>query len=253
MTGTYELPQDFASYDAGTVLREVSLAEARSWECNRCGGCCNGLSDAVRKDPETGFPLFTWGSTYPEDRYRARYGRELLIPLVRTDGGVGPGEDFERDADGKPYTAFVCSMLMLPTADEPASCQIYEGGNPAALETLRPRNCGEFPVFGLDVDATILEGRGFIPHTGALPECTWYGIRVVGPWKEGERDPAGTWSERWAKQQRGEEVPRLLSTDETGPLIARLLERRATVDGSIPRTEVLDRGVPPLANVDPAD
>lgn len=220
MTAEYTLPQDFAAYDAGSILREVSLTEARSWECNRCGDCCNGLADDVKKDPETGFPLFTWGSRYPEDRYRARYGRELLIPLVRTDGGVGPGQDFERDADGKPYTAFVCSFLELPTDTEPAGCGLYHGGNPADLSTLRPRNCGEFPVFGLDVDAVILEGRGYVPHTGALPRCTWYGIRVVGPWKDGERDPGGVWRERWEKQQRGEEVPRLLSTDETGRLVA---------------------------------
>ena len=234
----YVLPQDFAGYQAGDVLREITLAEARELECNRCGACCNGLSPDVRKDPETGFPLFTWGSKYPEDRYRARYGRELLIPLVRTDGGIGPGDDFERDADDKPYTAFVCSFLELPTDTEPAACGLYAGANPHDLSTLRPRNCGEFPVFGLDVDAVVLDGRGYIPHTGALPRCTWYGIRVVGPWREGpKRDPRGYWRERWERQQRGEEVDRLRDVSELGPEIHALLARRATIDGSEPRPD----------------
>lgn len=251
---TYVLPKAFAGYEAGDVLREVTLTEAREMECNRCGDCCNGLAEGVRKDPETGFPLFTWGSRYPEDRYRARYGRELLIPLVRTDGGVGPGEDFERDADGKPYTAFVCSFLTLPTDDEPAACGLYQGANPHDLSTLRPRNCGEFPVFGLDVDATILDGNGFVPATGALPRCTWYGLRVVGPWREGEkRDPGGAWRERWERQQRGELVAELLPVDKLGPEIEALLARRATTDGSTPRPDVHARGVPPRADMDPAD
>lgn len=233
---SYVLPQDFAAYDAGDVLREITLTEARALECNRCGDCCNGLAEGVKKDPETGFPLFTWGSKYPEDRYRARYGRELLIPLVRTDGGVGPGEDFERDADGKPYTAFVCSFLELPTDTEPAACGLYHGADPKNLATIRPRNCGEFPVFSLDVDATILDGHGFVPATGALPRCTWYGLRVVGPWREGDRDPTGYWRERWERQQRGEEVDRLLDVAELAPVIGALLARRATTDGSTPRT-----------------
>lgn len=33
----YVLPTPSAGYEAGTELREVTLAEARSWDCNRCG------------------------------------------------------------------------------------------------------------------------------------------------------------------------------------------------------------------------
>ena len=33
----FVLPKDFLGYEAGTELRDVTLEEARSMECNRCG------------------------------------------------------------------------------------------------------------------------------------------------------------------------------------------------------------------------
>ena len=57
---TYELPIAALGYEAGTALRDVTLAEARSWQCNRCGDCCDGSREHVRKDEATGLPLFVW-------------------------------------------------------------------------------------------------------------------------------------------------------------------------------------------------
>jgi hypothetical protein len=198
---TYTLPRPFAGYDAGTALRDVTLTEARALECNRCGDCCNGLSDSVKRDEATGFPLFTWGSEFPEDLYAGRYGRPLLTPLVMGDGGIVPGERFDEDADGKPYTAFQCAFLETTDQDE-TTCGLYgKDHDPADLATLRQRNCGEFPVFGLDVAGTIVDGNAFVPPTGALPRCTWHGIRVVGPFQE-----TPYWRDRWEQQQNGDPV-----------------------------------------------
>lgn len=205
----YVLAKDAFGYPAGTPLMDVTLAEARSMECNRCGDCCNGLRDGVQKDEQTGFPLFQWGSNAPDDGYESRFGKRMLVPLVRGDGGVVEGDDWEVDEDGKRYTAFRCAFLMeFPEGTVPeTSCQLYDAYDKAAdiapADVTRPLNCGSFPVFGLEVDDSIIDGHAFVPPTGPLPRCTWHGIRVVGPWKN---EPY--WRERWKAQQearRGEE------------------------------------------------
>lgn len=227
---SYILEKDFLGYDKGTPLTEVTLAEARAMECNRCGDCCNGLNPDVKKDEATGLPLFTWGSNFPQDLYNARFGQPLLVPIILGDGGPEFGESFELDADNKPYTCFSCSFHRQDSPDS-STCELVERfgeGNPKDLSTIRPRNCGEFPVFGGNVDATIIDGHSFVPPTGAHPRCTWYGIRVTGPWKN-----TPYWKERWEKQQNGEEVeemPRLKPE-----ILQALLERRATIDGSQPK------------------
>lgn len=193
---SFTLTKDFLGYEQGTVLRDVTLAEARSWECNRCGDCCNGLSEYVKKDEATGLPLFVWGSNAPEDLYQERYGKRLLQPIVMADGGPDIGEDFEVDEDGKPYTSFKCSFL-CDEDKEKTSCGLYGlDKDPKDLSTIRPRNCGEFPIFGLDVDAAIIDGNPYVPPTGSLPRCTWHGIRIVGPWKNEDN-----WIARWNEQQ----------------------------------------------------
>lgn len=229
----YILDRPFAGYDAGTVLRNVTLAEARAIECNRCGDCCNGLRDGVKKDEASGMPLFEWGSKFPQDRYRERYGKELLLPIVRGDGGPDIGDDFEMAVvNGKlrPFTAFKCSFLIEHEAgaEYETTCELkanYPDPDPKRLEQIRPRNCGEFPVFGLDVDATIIDGNSFVPPTGALPRCSWHGIRVTGPWK-----PTVYWRDRWERQQVGLPVEEALAVDPA--IIDALLARRETIDGS---------------------
>lgn len=200
----YILPEESYGYPAGFPLLDVPLREARALECNRCGDCCNGLSDGVTKDEATGLPKFVWGSNAPDDLYEERFGKKLLQPIVMGDGGIELGDAFEIDADGKPYTAFQCSMWRAPEEEGGcSSCALYGmDTNPNDLSTIRPRNCGEFPVFGLIIDTEIIDGHPCILPTAALPRCTWYGIRVVGPWKNED-----AWRERWEKQQELREQP----------------------------------------------
>ena len=232
----YVLPKAFLGYEEGFPLRNVSLKEARSWECNRCGDCCSGLREGVKKDEGTGLPLLVWGSKFPEDLYEARYhGQRLIIPIVLGDGGPDLGEAFEIDSTGKPYTAFACSFLEEASAAEieagipETTCGLIKEhgeGDPADISTIRPRNCGEFPVFGRDIDASLIDGNPFVPPTGALPRCVWYGIRITGPWKD-----TPYWRERWNSQQRGEPVAPSIAPDPQ--FIEQLLARRETVDGSV--------------------
>lgn len=207
----YKLPVAAHGYEAGTELRDVSLREARAMECNRCGDCCNGLSPHVKKDEVTGLPLFTWGTKFPEDLYEKRYGKKLLQPIGFLDdssempyqGEIGIVDKFEEDANDKPYTCFTCSYHRQDTP-ESSTCvlrELYGDGNPNDISEIRPLNCGEFPVFGTAVDDALVGGHTFVPATGALPRCTWHGLRIVGPWKD-----TPYWRDRWSKQQRGEEV-----------------------------------------------
>ena len=151
--------------------------------CNQCGDCCDGSRPGVLTDDRTGLPRIVWGSEFPADRYASRFGQPLLIPLVRGDGQLVDGDDFERDDAGVPYTSFRCPML-AETGDPlaPTRCSIWGGRN--HLLEKRPLNCGDFPVFGLVVDDSIIAHGSFVPPTGGLPNCTWHGIRIVGPWKE---------------------------------------------------------------------
>lgn len=224
---SYVLPSDFGGYEKGTALRDVTLREARSWECNRCGGCCAGdlPDDVVKKDEATGLPLSVWGSNAPDDRYEARYGKPLLQPIVLGDGGPQLGDSWEEDADGKPYRAFRCSMFSYEEEEECGSCALYEGADPTDISTLRPRNCGEFPVFGQAVDDTIIAGNAFVPMTGAFPRCTWYGIRVVGPYRSSD-----FWKYRWEAQQRGEAVADMTIPSEFFDLIIGDPERKQRIE-----------------------
>jgi len=249
----YTLEASFQGYDAGTELRDVTLDEARAMECNRCGDCCSGMRPGVKKDGPTGLPLFTWGTKFPEDRYAERYGIPLLNPVVEREGILMVGEDWERDADGKPYTCFSCAFLRehAPSAVPETSCALYGlDEDPEDLSTWRPRNCGDFPVFGQDLDDAMVSGNTFIVPTGALPRCTWYGLRVVGPWKD-----TPFWRDRWERQQAGEEVEDLLSDENKEKLKAlaeQLTGRRQTEDGST-RKVVGDAvgGVPPGTDLGP--
>lgn len=214
---SYKLPKDFLGYKKGTELRDVTLKEARSWDCNHCGGCCNGMlpDDIVTKDEDTGLPKFVWGSKFPEDLYASRYGEPMLQPIVFMEefkelpyqGEIGIGDEFMKDADGKPYTCFKCAFYRPPEeAPEDAhygGCKLFDiAEDPKDLATLRPLNCGEFPIFSTAVDDALVGGNTYIPATGNLPSCTWYGIRIVGPWRED-----AYWRHRWNKQRRGEAVP----------------------------------------------
>lgn len=188
LSPVYTLPFARAGYPAGTTLTDVTLDEARAMECNRCGDCCDGTSDYVNQDPSGAeVPLFVWtrdaddeanAFPLPEDRYEERFGRPLIIPLVRGDGRLVEADDFERDQHGDPVRVFKCAELRRHE-DGTTSCGIYDD-----RPSVRPYYCGAFPVFGMEADQAIIHGGEYIPHTAALPRCTWYRLRIVGPWKE---------------------------------------------------------------------
>lgn len=212
---TYILPKDVLGYTAGTELRDVTLAEARAMECSRCGDCCDGSREGVKKDEPTGLPLFVWESrdraadptrsqTADPERYAPRFdGKPLLLPIIMVDGSIGIGKAFDLDADGKPHTSFRCRALMEypegPDGPE-AGCAIYHVPETAheSVQGVRPLNCADFPVFGQVVDESIISHGYYVPPTGALPRCVWYGIRVTGPWKD-----TPEWVSRFEEQQRG--------------------------------------------------
>lgn len=193
------MPITALGYERGAVLREVTLAEARSWDCNRCGDCCDSSRPDVLQTPD-GLPRHVWehpdttleqgSQTADPHRYDQRFkGKRLIQPIARVDGGLEVAADFERDADGRAWTSYRCAALQeFPEgAHGPdTACAIYHPPPTYAEseEGLRPYNCGAFPVFGLEVDDSIVQHGSFIPPTGALPRCSWYGIRVVGPWKD---------------------------------------------------------------------
>lgn len=234
----YKLETAVDGYDAGAELRDVTLREARAMECNRCGGCCNGLlpDDVVKKDATTGLPLFTWGKKFPEDLYKSRYGKPMLQPIGFLDnsdempyqGKVGIVDKFEQDSSDNPYTCFTCSFHGR-NDDGLSTCGLIESfkdGNPEDVSTIRPLNCGEFPIFSTGVDDTLVAGKSFIPPTGALPSCTWYGLRITGPYKD-----TPYWRDRWERQQRGEEVENLSAPQEFIDGLIYKAERRREING----------------------
>jgi hypothetical protein len=215
----YKLPVAFEGYEANTELRDVTLQEAQAMECNRCGDCCNGLNPHVKKDDTTGLPLFVWGSKFPVDLYEGRYGQRMLQPIGFLDdssempyqGDIGIVDKFEEDENGKPHTCFQCSFHRQDTP-ESSTCllrELHGDGDPNNISQIRPLNCGEFPVFSPAIGDALIGGHTFIPATGALPRCTWHGIRIVGPWKD---EPY--WRDRWEKQQHGEAVEDLSLPEE---------------------------------------
>lgn len=196
--GTYVMPVAAQGYPAGTELRNVTLRTARVlMECNRCGDCCDTRRPDVNKDEATGLPMFTWESadaaagpgsqTADPHRYDDRLDppQRLILPVVEVEGQLVVGDEFDRDAEGRPWTSYACAAFVEfpegPDGPE-GGCSIYGGED--GRHGRRPLNCGSFPVFGLEVVDTIVQHGAYVPPTGHLPRCTWHGIRVVGPWKE---------------------------------------------------------------------
>jgi hypothetical protein len=143
------------------VVRYLTLAEARALECNGCGDCC----DSRRTD---GF--WTWGAL-PEDGYRSLTGGErLIIPIDLVDGEWRDRAQRPEDAAEFTPTRFRC-MAFAERADGTGSCLRH--GQP------RPPKCGEFPVWGPEIEAELREQHEVQLHTGAFPRCAWYQVVVV--------------------------------------------------------------------------
>ncbi len=142
-------------------MQYITLADARSLECNGCGDCC----DSARTDG-----YWTWGEL-PTDQYRSMYGGEpLIIPLARTDEGWV--ERPREDADGSAYTPtrFRCAALR-PQPDGRGLCGIHDQD--------RPPRCDEFPVKVIGLEEELEECGEFLLTTSAFPRCTWYQMTIV--------------------------------------------------------------------------
>ena len=142
-------------------VRYLTLAEARAIECNGCGDCC----DSRRTD---GF--WTWGSL-PGDQYAGltTAGR-LILPLERTDAGWRDRGYEAADAQALTPTRFRCAAFE-PHVDGGGGCGVHDQP--------RPRQCGEFPVWGGAVEADLgAQGEVWL-QTGAFPRCSWFRMCVV--------------------------------------------------------------------------
>lgn len=143
-----------------TVVTYLTLDAARALECNGCGDCC----DSRRTD---GF--WTWPGI-PADQYRALCGERLIIPLERIDGGWRdrahrPGD--EVDLSG---TRFRC-VAFEPHLDGSGGCGRHDQP--------RPPVCGEFPVWGTQIEVDLAAAGKAPLNCGAFPRCTWFGMVVV--------------------------------------------------------------------------
>lgn len=105
----------------------------------------------------------------------------MIRPVVRGENGLEIGKDFEM-VDGESHTSFHCDHV------ENGACGIFDSEE-------RPRPCWDFPVFGILRDSQIISGKPFIPNVGWFPKCTWYGLRVTGPYMDTDY-----WREHWEAQ-----------------------------------------------------
>jgi hypothetical protein len=149
------------------AVRYLTLAAARSLECNGCGDCC----DSRRTDG-----YWTWGNL-PADGYASQCeGTPLIIPLERIEGGWRDRTHRPSDIGELSGTRFRCSAF-TPT---PASEEHPAGGGACSRhDRWRPSPCVEFPVGDPNLAADV-ERLGAVPlETQAFPRCTWYGVTVV--------------------------------------------------------------------------
>ncbi len=173
--------------------RYLTLAEAKSLECNRCGDCCSSTSD-LTKDENS---WFHWG-TLPKHQYRGMgKGKPLIIPLELV-GGVYQDREW-RDGDQRNETtdvAFRCSQFSRD-GDGLASCGLHDAK--------RPRPCGQFPLDYPHIAKQLTEGRYIKSRAAQFKRCTWYGVMLIPEesWLLDWRDPDGTlrWDELSTEQQ----------------------------------------------------
>lgn len=145
----------------GVPTRYVTLDYARSLDCNGCGDCC----DSRRTD---GF--WTWGAL-PADQYRAHCeGQPLIIPLERSDAGWRDRAHQPEDESALSGTRFRCAAFQ-PQDDGRGLCGRHG--------QWRPPKCGQFPVWGSDIDDELAATGSATLNVGAFPRCTWHGMVVV--------------------------------------------------------------------------
>lgn len=169
-------------------FRYVTLEEARSWDCNFCGGCCT----STRTDAEP-LHMYTFGRLPKHQWKKFNGGKPLIIPLTRTGK---PRAWREEDAQGD-GPAFVCRALGLEE-DGTTRCRLF--GSP------RHAACGEFPIFSSITDDEVLrQDWHAIPHTTYQRACTWVDIMICPEWSpllrwrdRSNRLPAKMTPEQWS-------------------------------------------------------
>ncbi len=147
-------------------LRYLTLADARSLECNGCGDCC----DSRRSDG-----YWAWGSLPPGQFRELNGGAPLIIPLERTGAGLtaeGWRDRPRTPEDGSELfpTRFRCRAFR-PQPDGRGLCGHHDRE--------RPDRCGEYPVHMPHIESELAELGEVVLNTSAFARCTWYRMVVV--------------------------------------------------------------------------
>ena len=147
--------------DVEPAHRVLTLEEARAIECNGCGDCC---------DSRRAVGGWAWGAL-PADQFAPlNDGEPLIIPVVEVDGQWQDRAYRPEDAFELSPTRFRCAAF------EP---QPDGGGRCGRHDAPRPQRCGDFPVWGAEIEAQLHE-HGEVPlETAWLPRCAWYRVTVV--------------------------------------------------------------------------
>jgi len=145
------------------TVRYMTLAEAKSLECNLCGQCCGSEeADLI------GFPLrqYTFGGI-PEHQWRKlNGGQPLIIPL--TPSGTGRAWRPADADDGKP-PAFRCEALQH-ASDGTTRCGLWQSRRPPA--------CDSYPVNIKHYADDLRRGAYVLLNTQYQRLCTWVDVLV---------------------------------------------------------------------------
>ncbi len=93
-----------------------------------------------------------------------------VIPIERVADGWRDRAHHSADESALSGTRFRCTAFQ-PQDDGRGLCGRHG--------QWRPAKCGEFPVWGADVEDELAATGMAVLHVGAFPRCTWHGMVVV--------------------------------------------------------------------------
>ncbi len=160
-----ETPEMF-EYDPKTSgppenVRYITLTEAKSLECNLCGGCC-GSAETDADD----LRAYTFGPIGKRQWAHLNGGEPLIIPL--TPSGK-PRAWQSRDAEAKTPPPFQCAALSH-AGDGTTRCALWQ--------SRRPPQCDEFPINASHYPAELQAGAYLLLNTKYQRVCTWVDVLV---------------------------------------------------------------------------